>query len=38
MTIGSRLLKDFELHHKVQEPGDDTTHPLTLVGKIIFDT
>jgi hypothetical protein len=27
MTVGAGLLERFMLHHQVQEPGDDGTHP-----------
>src|SRR5665647_548450 len=37
MTVGAGLLERFKLHHQVQEPGDDGTHPFWLVGKIRFD-
>ena len=36
--IDSRLLEGFGVLPKVQEPRDDTAHPLTLAEKIIFDT
>ena len=38
MTVSSCVLERFKLHHQVQEPGDDGTHPFRLVGKVIFDT